>query len=143
MSVNERDLIRPGDGSDVHEIVPRLIGDDVEFKPDVVTRLGATIPLDTQTKQLQCGETVVDNNGHFNARINFECEATHTEFKKLKRMLTSPEEIKLISAAHSGYVTFDELTYDRIPESNARVNESGENTEPMYKIQLQSKEESE
>jgi len=143
MSGSERGLISPGDGSELHDIVPKLVGDDVEFEPDVVTRLGGTIPLDTQSKQLQCGETVVDNSGDFNARIVYRCEATHSEFKKLEWMLASPSQIKLVSPAYSGYVTFDELTFDRITESNARVDQSGENTEPMYKIQLQSKEESE
>lgn len=142
MSVNERELIRPGGGSDLHEVVPKLVGDGLEFEPDVVTRLGGTLPWDTQSKQLQCGETVVNNNDDFNLRINYECEATHTEFKKLLRLRASPEEIKLVSPAYSGRVTFDELTFDRISESNARVDQTGENLEPMYKIQLQSKEES-
>jgi len=143
MSTSGGGVISPGGGSELHHVVPKLVGGDVTFEPDVVTRLGGTLPWDTQSKQLQCGETVVTNNEDFNLRINYECEATHSEFKKLMWMRASPEEIKLVSPAYSGRVTFDELTFDRISESNARVDQAGENLEPMYKIQLQSKEESE
>jgi len=142
MSTND---IRGGGGgiAQLHNVTPKLVGGGETFEPDVVTRLGGTLPWDTQTRQLQCGETVVDNNDDFNIRLNYECEATHTEFETLQRMRSSPAQIRLISPAYSGPVTFDELTFDRIPDSNARVDERGEDKQPMYRIQLQSKEETE
>jgi hypothetical protein len=130
----------------LREIEPKLVQTDpveIEFQPQVVTRLGGTLPWDTESRQLQCGETVVDNNDDFNIRLNMECVANHDQFRLLQRMRANPSQIKLVSAAYSGPVTFDELRFDRITDANGAVTPTGPDEQPMYQIQLQSKEESE
>jgi len=115
-----------------------------EFTPNVVTRLGGTLPWDTQSTQLQCGETVTDANGDMNIRLVYHCVATQTEFETLLKMRNAPQTIRLVSAAYTGPVTFDELKFDRITDENGTVvRGEGLNEEPKYTIQLQSKEESE
>jgi hypothetical protein len=114
-----------------------------EFTPDVVTKLGGTLPWDTDTRQLQCGETVVDNNKDFNQRINYECVATKSQLTTLFQMRNSADTVRLISAAYSGPITFDELVWERISDSNGAVTAAnGADEQPRYKVQLQSKEES-
>lgn len=127
------------------QIVPKLVQETEngrrEFEPIVVTRLGGTLPWETESRQLQCGETVTSNNGDMNIRLVYECVCTHTQFKKLQQMRSEPTAIKLVSAAYSNPITFDELKFDRIPDANGGIiRGEGENNEPRYKIQLQSKE---
>lgn len=112
-----------------------------QFSPLVVTRLGGTLPWDTQSKQLQCGQTVTETSGDMNIRLVYGCICTHQQFKTLQRMRTSPDDIKLVSRAYSGKASFDELRFDRIPDANGAVLRGGkETTQPLYEIQLQSKE---
>lgn len=114
-----------------------------EFNPLVVTRLGGTLAFETETTQLQCGETITDNNGDQNIRLVMGCVATHSQFKELQRMRSSPDTIKLVSRAYTGPATFDEMKFDRVPDSNGSIDaEGGESNEPHYTIQLQSKESS-
>lgn len=132
-----------GSGNQLNQVTPKLVGaNGTEFTPDVVTRLSGALPWDTQSTQLQCGSTVVENNDDFNHRITFECVAKHSEFMALQSMRAEPGGVKLVSAPYSGTVTFDELRWEQIADANGAVQNTGEqNTEPRYKIQLQSKEE--
>lgn len=115
-----------------------------EFDPLVVTRLGGTLPFETESVQLECGETVTSQNGDKNIRLNMECVCTHSQFKTLQGMRSSPDQIKLVSSAYSGPATFDQLKFDRIPDANgAVVRGDGPVDEPLYTVQLQSKEQSE
>jgi len=115
-----------------------------EFTPDVVTRLGGTLPWDTKSTQLQCGETVTDASGDMNIRLVYHCVCTQSEFERLKRMRSAPQTIRLVSAAYTGPVTFDQMKFDRVVDENGSViRGEGLNEEPKYKIQLQSKEETE
>jgi hypothetical protein len=126
------------DDDDEQEVIRR------EFTPNVVTRLGGTLPWDTKSTQLQCGETVTDANGDMNFRLVYHCVATQTEFETLLEMRNAPQTIRLVSAAYTGPVTFDELKFDRVTDENGTVvRGEGLNEEPKYTIQLQSKEESE
>lgn len=115
-----------------------------EFAPLVVTRLGGTLPWDTQSTQLQCGETVTDANGDMNFRLVYHCVAPKSELETLQLMRANPNDVKLVSNLYSGPVTFDEMKVDRVPDTNGAVVQGvGERDEPYYTIQLQSKENSE
>lgn len=138
----------PEEGQDqrLREIEPKLVQTEpveIELQPQIVTRLGGTLPWDTESRQLQCGETVVDNNDDFNIRLNMEAVVNHEQLRLLQQMRTNPAEVKLVSAAYSGPVTFDELRFERVPDANGAVTATGPDEQPMYEIQLQSKEESE
>lgn len=114
-----------------------------EFDPLVVTRLGGTLPFETESTQLQCGETVTDSNGDQNLRLVMECVATHSQFKILNKMRANPDTIKLVSRGYTGPVTFDEMKWDRVTDSNGSIDAgTGVSNEPHYTIQLQSKESS-
>jgi len=134
-----------------NNLVPKLIQTDSsdnierEFAPLVVTRLGGTLPWDTDSTQLDCGQTVTANSGDMSMRLVFHCEAPQSELQTLQEMREAGTQIELVSNFYSGPATFDELKVDRIPNSNgAVVRGTSENyDEPMYEIQLQSKEESE
>lgn len=112
-----------------------------EVDPIAVTRLGGTLPWDTESMQLQCGETVTSSNGDHNVRLVMECVVKKSQFEKLNLMRNNPEEVKLVSSAYTGPVTFDELKFDRIPDANGAITPGdGEDWEPRFTIQLQSKE---
>jgi len=110
------------------------------FEPLVVTRLGGTLPWDTESTQLQCGSTVTDTDGDMNTRLVYHAVCTKEQFKRLVAMRSSPQRIKLVSHGYSGPVTFDQLKWDRVPDANGVVTPSGETSQPIYEIQLQSKE---
>lgn len=150
MSANNGEATLP---LETTSVVPKLVQeyddgagftDRIEVEPLVVTRLGGTLPWDTESTQLQCGETVTDTSGDLNIRLVYHAIVTHTGFKELSRMRSRPTEVKLVSAAYTGPVTFDQLKFDRIPDANGAVTrDQGEIDEPLYEIQLQSKEEDE
>jgi len=129
-------------------ITPRLIQpatDDTDerlFDPLVVTRLGGTLPFDTNSVQLDCGETITTNSGDMSIRLVMHCVCPKSQFQTLQEMRQVGAEIRLVSDAYSGPATFDELKFDRIPDANgAVVRGSTDNyDEPMYEVQLQSKE---
>jgi hypothetical protein len=115
-----------------------------EFDPLVVTRLGGTLPWETDSMQLQCGETVTAQDGDQNIRLVFKCICRHSEFKTLMKMRGGNGRIKLVSRTYPRPVKFDELKFDRIPDANgAVVRGEGEVNEPFYKVMLQSKEDDE
>ena len=130
-------------------IVPKLVQEDSSgstiesFEPNVVTKLGGTLPWETDSAQLQCGKTVTSNNGDKNLRLNYVSVAPKSEFDSLVRMRQMDGTMKMVSAAYSGPVTFDELKFERIPDSNGFITLEGSRNEPLYEIQLQSKEEDE
>ena len=132
-----------GDESSLRSITPKLVQNGSTFQPKVVTRLGGTLPWNTESTNLQCGDTIVESDEDFNIRINMECVASHTEFVQLVDMRQQPERVRLISAAYTGPVTFDELAFERVTDANGQVTPAGPDEEPLYNIQLQSKENSE
>lgn len=112
-----------------------------EVEPIATTRLGGTLPWETESFQLQCGETVTSNNGDMNIRLAMEAVLTHTQFKKLSRMRANPADVILVSRAYDGPVTFDEMKFERVPDDNGGITAGDENgDEPRYTVQLQSKE---
>lgn len=127
--VEKRDI----DGDDELETVR-------ELEPLVVTRLGGTLPFDTDSVQLQCGGTAVSGNSDKNTRLVMEAVITDTQRKKLWKMREHPDNIKLVSNGYTGRAPFDELKWDRIEDANGAVTPDGVIDEPLYKIQLQSKE---
>jgi len=115
--------------------------DRLEIDPISVTRLGGTLPWVTESMQLQCGETVVGNNGDNNLRLVMEMIITDSQFVTLQQMRNNSSVVKLISRSYTGPVTFDEMKFERIPDSNGAIIEDvGETYEPQYKIHLQTKE---
>lgn len=131
-------------------LVPKLVQYDDEgnflreFQPNVVTALGGTLPWQTNSTQLQCGDTITENSGDMNFRLNYECVCDFTELNKLQRMRSQTGNIRLVSNFYSGPATFDELVVQRIADANgAVVRGEGEEHEPRYRVQLQSKEENE
>jgi hypothetical protein len=115
-----------------------------EVDPIAVTRLGGTLPFDTDSKQLQCGETITRNDGDENIRLVMEAVITESQRETLMEMRSDPEVVKLVSAAYTGPAIFDELKWDRKTDANGAVSRThGEIDEPIHKIQLQSKQNSE
>ena len=132
------------------EIVPKLVevddnGNKVqELQPDVVSRMGGTLPFDADSVQLQDGQTVTDERGDTNLRLNMEFETSKQGFEKLISMRDSGNRIDLVSATYTKPATFDQLKFDRIADANGVVFADGESRkEARYTIQLQSKEQSE
>lgn len=114
-----------------------------EFAPDVVTELGGTLPWDTESAQLQGGETVTSNGDDMSFQLKFRCVCDSPELRKLLRMRSSPDKIRLVSVLYKGPVTFDQLKVERLPDANGAVEADGtENPYPRYDVQLQSREES-
>jgi len=115
-----------------------------EVKPDVVMRFGGTLPFDADSTQLQDGQTVTDARGDENIRLNMEMGVGYVQFQKVAAMRASDNQIKVISPSYSGPATFDQIKYDRIPDANGIVTDTGEaKKEARYVVQLQSKEQSE
>lgn len=138
---------RVGRDGDDHKsgVVPKLVqetdADTIEFSPEVVTRLGGTLPWDTESTQLQCGETVTSNNGDLNFRVVYEAVCVQYQLDNLSQMRSNPSGITLVSPMYTGPVTFDELKIEHITDANGAVHAGvGEMSGPFYKIQLQSKE---
>ena len=126
------------------EVVPKLVTEDRELQPDVVTRMGGTLPFDADSVQLQDGQTVTDERGDTNIRLNMEFETSAAGLRTLNEMRDSAQQIRLVSTSYTGPATFDQLKFDRIPDSNGVVFADGESRkEARYTIQLQSKEQSE
>lgn len=112
-----------------------------EFEPLVVTRLGGTLPWNTESTQLQCGTTITDATDDLNVRLVYHAICTKSQFDTLISMRSRPNNIRLISHAYNGDSTFDELRFDRVVDANGAVSATdGRITEPIYEIQLQSKE---
>lgn len=117
------------------EVIPRI-----EFEPIAVTRLGGTLPWETNSTQLQCGTTVTDTNGDQNIRLVYHAVCTKSQFERLQQMRSNPRQVKLISPAYSGPVTFDQLKFDRVTDANGIIVDGQYRNEPVYEIQLQTKE---
>ena len=114
-----------------------------EISPDVVTRYGGTLPFDSTGTQLQDGQTVTDNNGDMNIRLNMEAIFTYSELVELNQMRSSEGQLFVVSPSYSGPATFDQLKYDRIPDENGRVQSDGDvKRTATYSVQLQSQEQS-
>ena len=112
-----------------------------EIKPDVVTRFGGTKPFDTTSTQLQDGQTVVDERGDTNIRLNMEMVLTFSQFQALNQITNRANFLRVVAPSYTGKATFDQLKFDRIPDANGHVSRSGESIdEAKYSVQLQSKE---
>lgn len=133
-----------------NSIVPKLVQESTEdiprreFTPKVVTRLGGTLPWESNSVQLDCGDTITQVNGDMNIRIVFHCIAPRSEVEVLELMRQETPTIKLVSSMFTGPATFDQLKIDRIPDNNGTIVRGADNdhNEPMYDVQLQTKEES-
>jgi hypothetical protein len=126
------------------QVSPKLVQGERELEPIVVTRLGGTLPWDTDTAQLYGGDTLTDSSGDKSNRLVYKAVVTKTQFETLAAMRQAATELRLVSAAYTGLVTFDELKFDRITDANgAIIKGSGSTDEPLYEIQLQSKENNE
>jgi len=134
-----------------NSIVPKLVQESTEdiprreFQPKVVTRLGGTLPWDTDSVQLDCGKTITEVKGDQNIRLVFHCVAPKSELETLEVMRQETPRIKLVSSMYTGPATFDQLKIDRIPDNNGTIVRGSDpnHSEPMYEVQLQTKEESE
>jgi len=131
-------------------IVPKLVQESTdsiprrEFTPRVVTRLGGTLPWDTDSVQLDCGKTITQVSGDKNIRLVYHCRVPLSELRVLEKMRQETPQVKVVSTMYNGPVSFDQMKVDRVPDSNGIIVNGGENIdEPMYEVQLQTKEESE
>jgi len=112
-----------------------------ELKPDVVTRFGGTVPFDTTSTQLQDGQTVVDGRGDTNIRLNMEMVLTFSQFQALNQITNEGNFLRVVAPSYTGKATFDQLKFDRVPDANGHVDNSGNKvSEAKYTVQLQSKE---
>jgi len=132
-----------------NNIVPKLVQESTsstprrEFRPRVVTRLGGTLPWDTDSVQLDCGETITQVGGDMNIRLVYHCVAPRSELSTLEVMRQETPRIKLVSSMYTGPASFDQMKVDRITDNNGTIVRGSENhDEPMYEVQLQTKEES-
>jgi len=113
-----------------------------EIKPDVVTRFGGTKPFDSDSTQLQDGQTVIDERGDTNIRVNMEMVITHAEFLTLNEISNTGRTFRVVSSSYKGKATFDQIKFDRIPDANGQMTANGATENALYKVQLQSKEQS-
>ena len=115
-----------------------------EVEPISVERLGGTLPWDTESEQLQCGETVTSTSGDHNFRLVYGAIITFDQLQKIQFMRQNPDLVKLVSRFYTGFVNFDELQVERIADANgAEIRGEGHVDGPLYEIQLQSKEDNE
>lgn len=129
-------------------ISPKLAQDTpdgkLEVEPIAVTRLGGTVPWDTESAQLDCGETVTGSNGEQSQRVVYKAVVDKERLETIAAMRRNANTLRLVSAAYSGTITFDELKWDRIRDANgAVVRGEGDNAGPFYEIQLQTKDDGE
>jgi len=113
-----------------------------EIEPDVVTRFGGTKPFDSDSTQLQDGQTVTDQRGDTNVRVNMEMVLTHSKFVLLNEISNTGNILRIVSSSYKGEATFDQIKFDRIPDSNGQVTPNGSTQNALYTVQLQSKEQS-
>jgi hypothetical protein len=121
-------------------VEPTLKQDGTEITPLATIRLGGTIPWDTSSKQLQCGESITDNSGEQTHRLNMEAVVNHEQFKVLNQMRNNDTQLTLVSAGYDGPATFDQLKWDRIEDANGALTPNGAEDAPLYTVQLQTKE---
>lgn len=121
-------------------VEPTLKQDGTKITPLATIRLSGTIPWDTSSKQLQCGESITDNSGEQTHRLNMEAVVNHQQFKALNQMRNNDTQITLVSAGYDGPVTFDQLKWDRIEDANGALTPNGAEDVPLYTVQLQTKE---
>lgn len=127
-----------------NEVSPILVQDDLEFDPISVTRFAGTLPWNTDSKTLQCNETITDADGDSNIRLDYECTCTLNQLRTLQQMRANPNNVELVSPSYSGPVTFDQLKFERIPDANGGIRaDVGPDEQPRYLVQLQTKEETE
>jgi len=110
------------------------------MEPLTVTRLGGTLPFDTNSTQLQCGKTVTEASGDMNIRLVYHAIVTLDQLAELRKMRKHPDKVELISHFYNGWANFDEMRVDRVTDANGVVTPTGETNQPIYKVQLQSKE---
>jgi hypothetical protein len=127
----------------LENVSPYLRGSDgTKFDPVAVTRLGGTLPWDTQRDQTLCGESIVDDSGDMNVRMVMEGVMTASDLADLFALRFNNDAVDLNWAGRSATgiknVTFDQLKFDRTDEDD--VVDVDDNTEPLYSFQLQSKE---
>jgi len=112
-----------------------------ELAPNFVSAFGGTLPFDTDSTQLQDGQTVTDQNGDQNIRLNMEMVLTGRQLFKLLDMRRSNNRLNVLSSTHSWKATFDEIKFDEIPDENGRVTADGQRIDDAtFTVQLQSKE---
>jgi hypothetical protein len=136
------------EGSGVLEdFEPHLVQYDDEgnfvrrFQPLAAEALGGTLPWDTESTQLQCGETITSTTGDMNIRLRVRFICTKTQFETLIAMRNSPEQVDMVSDAYDGRATFDQLKFERVEDANDALGaDVGRITEPIYDVQLQTKE---
>lgn len=112
-----------------------------ELAPDFVSAFGGTLPFDTDSTQLQDGQTVTDQNGDQNIRVNMEMVLTGGQLATLQQMRQSGNQLNVVSVGYSGKATFDEIKFDEIPDDNGRITADGQRIDDAtFTVQLQSKE---
>jgi propanediol dehydratase small subunit len=112
-----------------------------ELAPDFVSAFGGTLPFDTDSTQLQDGQTVTDQNGDQNIRLNMEMVLTGGQLATLQQMRQSGNQLNVVSVGYSGKATFDEIKFDHIPDENGRITADGQRIDDAtFTVQLQSKE---
>jgi len=97
------------------------------------------LPWDRDNNQTACGQTIQTQNGDFNWRVVFNAIVTVSQLDELRTLRNSASDVETRTAAFGiKSVNFDQLNINRSDEPS--VIEVDGTVEPLYEIQLQTKE---
>lgn len=121
-------------GGDATEVTPRI--GPVE---PIILDAEYQLPWDRDNNQTACGQTIQTQNGDFNWRIVLSGVVTLSQLDALRGLRDDSSAVETRTAMFGvREVNFDQLNVTR-PQSPSVIRVDGE-VEPIYEIQLQTKE---
>lgn len=157
MSINER-ISRPNytgdspphlDFGEIGTIHPVLKDVDQEtgeihrrVQPVYVGELDGTSSGDGTEHRDMCGNSKFEKVGDDRWRVTLQGVVTKSQMHELKRMKPADREIKIVSDVHTGFVEFDRFSITQTDDLNyGTFTMNGEEiTEPLFKFQLQTRD---
>ncbi|TKX58901.1 hypothetical protein EXE44_04980 [Halorubrum sp. SS7] len=121
-------------GGDATDVTPRI--GDVE---PIILDAEYQLPWDRDNNQTACGQTIQNQNGDFNWRIVLSGVVSLSQLDAIRAMRGDASGVETRTAMFGiREVNFDQLNVTR-SENPSVINMGGE-VEPLYEIQLQTKE---
>ncbi|MFC6990204.1 hypothetical protein ACFQJD_18620 [Haloplanus sp. GCM10025708] len=107
-----------------------------------MTRVGGTLPLNTDVAHGTGGRTYVSQTGDMGVTFTMEGYLFRPELKELTELVRSTEKVQIITDGYTGMAVFDQFKWDR-NDQEQRGNYTFQGTpvtEPLYTFQLMQRE---